>query len=295
MKKYELDDLKSFMAVAESGGFTSAGDLLNTSTASISRRVSALENALGVELLRRTTRRIMLTEAGESFYADLITAFRILSEAEEHARKGRVAVCGHMKIAAPMSFGVQMLTPVLPSFMERYPDLTVTLHLEDRYTDLVAEGIDVAVRIGNLSDSSLIAKRISSIPRVFVASPGYIERRGFPVCPGSLDSHVFLRYSLGGPQDDLANLFGSSIESLHISERFSANNAEVLRECAVQGLGIVMLPVFAVQNEIADGRLIRVLESVQTTPFSLYAVRQSGRLAPARIRAFISYLEEHFS
>lgn len=290
MQQYDLLALQSFVAVVEAGGFSKAAEQQGASTAAVSRRISGLEQVLGVQLFRRTTRRIDLTEAGQQFYRDVVNVIALLGEAEERVRAGKENVSGLMRVAAPMSFGIQRLAGLLPEFMRRHPDLKIQLLLEDRYTDLLAEGIDVAVRIGTLADSSLVAKRISAVPRLFCAAPAYLQAHGVPETPDDLARHCCLQYSQRGPREDWASILGAQAETLEIQGSLTANNAEVLKECAIQGMGVVLLPAFVVDDAIADGRLRQVLPDCSPAPFGLYAVRPSSRLVPARVRLFIEYL-----
>lgn len=292
MQKYDFLALQSFVAVVEAGGFGRAAEQLGASTAAVSRRVSGLEQALGLQLLRRTTRRIELTEAGQQFYADVVNVFLLLGEAEERVRVGKERATGLMRVAAPMSFGIARLAPLLPTFMQRHPELKVQLLLEDRYTDLVAEGIDVALRIGTLADSSLVARKITTIPRLLCAAPAYLEARGEPRTLEDLAHHCCLQYAQRGPREDWAAALGVAPETLEIRGSLTANNAEVLRECAIQGMGIALLPAFVVEDALADGRLRRILADFDTAPLGLFAVRPAGRLIPARVRLFIDHVVE---
>lgn len=292
MQQYDFLALQSFVAVVETGSFSKAAEQLGASTAAISRRVSALEQTLGMQLLRRTTRRIDLTEAGQQFYGDVVNVFLLLGEAEERVRAGKERVSGFMRIAAPMSFGIQRLAPLLPTFMRRHPELKVQLLLEDRYTDLVAEGIDVAVRIGTLADSSLVARRIGSVARLFCAAPAYLDSRGVPKVPEDLARHSCLQYAQRGPREDWSAILGIPSDTLEIRGSLTANNAEFLKECAIQGMGVALLPAFVVEDALAAGSLRQVLPDYSPAPFGLYAVRQSSRLIPARVRLFIEYLDE---
>lgn len=294
MQQYDLLALQSFIAVVEAGGFSKAAEQQGASTAAISRRISGLEQALGIQLFRRTTRRIDLTEAGQQFYRDVVEVFSLLTEAEERIRVGKENVSGLMRVAAPMSFGIQRLASLLPEFMRRHPDLRIQLLLEDRHTDLIAEGIDVAVRIGTLADSSLIARQISVVPRLFCAAPAYLEKRGVPATPDDLRHHSCLQYAQRGPREDWASILGLRPENLDIRGNLTANNAEVLKECAIQGLGIILLPDFVVADALADNRLHQILPDFSPEPFGLYAVRPSSRVIPARVRLFIEYLTEVF-
>jgi DNA-binding transcriptional LysR family regulator len=294
MQEYDLGALRSFVAVIESGSFVRAAEQLNASTAAISRRISALEQALGSQLISRTTRRLGLTEAGGLFYADVLNILQMLGEAEERVRIGREKIAGLLRVAAPLSFGIQQVAPVLPSFMKRHPDLNVQLLLEDQITDLQAEGIDVAIRIGSLRDSSLVATRICPIARVFCAAPDYLAKNGEPQTPGDLKDHCCLHYSLLSVREEWGIVFDESTELIDIAGSLSANNAEVLKESAIQGMGVTMLPLFVVQDALTDGRLRQVLPSYSPASSSLYAVRLSRQFTPARVRVFIEFLRNSF-
>ncbi len=295
MDQYDLVDLRSYVAVIECASFVGAAEQLQVSTAAISRRIAALERALGTQLISRTTRRLDITDAGREFYANAVNVFQLLGEAEERARAGRESVAGVLRVAAPLSFGIQKVAPVLPAFLQRHPDLKVHLLLEDRYTDLQAEGIDVAIRIGSLRDSTLVATRIGTIERLFCAAPSYLAEKGEPQRPASLKEHCCLNYSLLSVREEWGAAFGKSNDLIDIQSRLSANNAEVLRECAIQGMGITLLPRFAIEDALSDGRLRQVLPTFSPVPFGLYAVRISRQFTPARLRLFIEFLRESFA
>lgn len=294
MQQYDLVALRAFVAVVETGGFNRAADQLDASAAAVSRRISALERALGAKLLNRTTRQIDLTDAGRQFYSDVSHILESLEEAEEKIQTGRETIRGRLRIAAPLSFGIARIAPVLPAFMKRHPELTVHLQLEDRFTDLVAEGVDMAVRIGALKDSTLVATRLASIPRVFCASPEYLANHGEPQRPGDLSRHNCLNYSLLSTRDNWSFSMGEQTRDIEITGTLTANNGDVLKEATLQGLGITMIPTFFVEQELQDGRLRAVLSDYCPAPFGLYAVRPSRHFTPARVRALIEYLKEQF-
>ena len=295
MQEYDLVALKAFVTVVEAGSFNRAAGQLEASTAAVSRRVSGLENALSVKLLNRTTRQIDLTEAGKQFYEDVLNIFHSLEEAEERIQTGRENIKGNLRVAAPLSFGIQRIAPILPGFMRRYPELRVQLQLEDRFSDLVSEGIDIAIRIGTLKDSSLIATRIASIPRVFCASPDYLSRRGEPQKPNDLTGHACLHYSLLSTREEWSFSEEHANKEIEITGPLSTNNGEVLREAAIQGMGVTLLPTFIVEDVLKDGRLTEILRQYCPKPFGLYAVRQSRQFTPARIRLLIEYIKEQFT
>lgn len=295
MEQYDLISLRSFVAVVESGSFVRAAEQLDVSTAAISRRIAALEQALGSHLFNRTTRRIDITEAGRRFYEDVVNIIQLLGEAEERVRVGRESATGVLRVAAPLSFGIERLAPILPVFMDRHPNLKVQLLLEDRYTDLHGEGIDVAVRIGaTLRDSTLIATRICDISRIFIAAPDYLTRCGEPSTPEEVKQHCCLHYSLLSLRDEWGFLFEDANETADIRSSLSVNNAEVLRHCAIEGMGIALLPQFVVADALSDGRLKQLMPTFSPTPSGLYAVRPTRRFVSARVRLFIDFLRESF-
>lgn len=294
MQQYDLVALKAFIAVVETGGFNRAADQLGASAAAVSRRISGLEGALGVKLLHRTTRQIDLTEAGRQFYSDVVSIIESLEEAEEKIQTGRETIKGSLRIAAPLSFGIVRIAPMLPVFMKQHPELKVHLQLEDRFTDLVAEGIDVAIRIGALKDSTLVATRLASIPVIFCASPEYLARHGEPEIPEDLSAHECLHYSLLSTRENWTFSTGVDAPDVEISGPLSTNNGDVLKEAAIQGLGITGTPTFIVEDALEDGRLKAILTDYNPEPLGLYAVRPSRHFTPARVRTLIEYLKEQF-
>jgi len=292
MQQYDLVALKAFITVVETGGFNRAADQLEASAAAVSRRISGLEGALGVKLLHRTTRQIDLTEAGRQFYSDVVNIIESLEEAEEKIQTGRETIKGNLRIAAPLSFGIDCIAPILPNFMKRHPELKVHLQLEDRFTDLVAEGIDVAIRIGSLKDSTLVATRLASIPMIFCASAEYLASHGEPEIPEDLSAHECLHYSLLSTRENWTFSTGDDAPDVEISGPLSTNNGDVLKEAAIQGLGIMGTPTFIVEDALEDGRLKAILTDYNPEPLGLYAVRPSRHFTPARVRALIDYLKE---
>lgn len=291
MQQYELIALKSFVSVVETGSFNKTAVQLQASTAAISRRVSGLEQALGVKLLNRTTRSIDLTEAGQQYYNDIIHILQALEEAEERVSCSKQALKGTLRIAAPLSYGLQQIAPLLPPFMKQYPDLKMQLQLEDRYTDLISEGIDVAIRIGNLKDSTMVATRITSIERVICASPGYLAQYGTPKHPEELKNHNCLHYNLISRSEEWGLIKQEGNKNIEISGTLSTNNGEVLKQAALQGTGIVLLPKFIVQDALKTGDLSPILESHTPEPTGLFAIRPSRAFTPTRVALFIDYMK----
>ena len=292
MKEYDFSSLRSFVAVVETGSFAKAAEQLDVSTAAISRRISALEELLGSRLIARTTRRLDLTDAGKSFYEDVTNVFLMLDEADERVRAGRETVKGNLRIATPLSFGFEKIAPLLPVFMKQYPELKVTLRLEDRITDLQAEGIDVAVRIGSMVDSSLVATQISSIAKICCASPEYLRQHGIPIKPAEISAHRLLHYSNMSIKDEWSWLFAEGEELPDLDFNFAANNAEALRAMAVQGMGITVLPEFSVAESLNNGQLIQIFKERTPAPSPLYAVRVTRQFTPARVKVFLEFLKQ---
>jgi DNA-binding transcriptional LysR family regulator len=288
--------LATFVAVVEAGGFTRAAERLETTPGAVSRRVAALEERLGLRLINRTTRQFNLTEAGEHFYRDVAAILQALNDAEDRVSQLGEAPTGELRVAAPLSFGVRALAPLLPGFHARYPALHLILDLDDRIVDIVGVGADLALRIGQLTDSSLVARRIAEFERVFCASPAYLDNRGRPATPGQLREHDCLRYSNLGVreewtlhrQDDPATM-----AVLEVAGPVCANNGDLLRHAAIAGMGICSLPRFIVAEDLAAGRLEAVLGDWSAPSLVLSAVWPSRRYLPAKVRVFVDYLVEH--
>jgi DNA-binding transcriptional LysR family regulator len=292
MQQYDLANLRAFLKVVESGSFRGAAEQLQASTAAVSRRIASLENALGSRLLNRTTRQLHLTDAGERFYGDVANILNALEEAEQRVQQGSQVITGNLRLAAPLSFGIELVGPLLPGFLKRHPSLSLHLTLEDRLTDLYAEGIDVAIRIGNLKDSSLVATRIGEVSRVCCASPDYLSQHGEPRHPAELLSHRVLHYSLISAAEEWRFSAPAESASVPLQWQFSANNGEVLKEAAIQGLGVAMLPTFIVMDALRDGRLREVLCQYNQELLGIHAVRPSRQFTPAKSRLLIEYLQQ---
>jgi len=292
MQRPDIGTLETFVAVVESGGFSRAAEKLETTPGAVSRRISALEERLGLRLLNRTTRKLSLTEAGEHYYRDVSAILLALAEAEDrishHAEEPR----GTLRVAAPLSFGVRALAPVLPAFAARYPGLRVTLDLDDRLVDVLATGADLALRIGHLADSSLVARRIGAVRRIVCAAPAYLERHGEPNRPSDLSRHACLHYSNMGLKEEWTLVGDEGPEAVEVDGPLCANNGDVLRRAAVGGMGIVSLPDFIVAEDLDAGRLRPVLNGYATPLLPLSALWPSRQFVPAKVRIFVDYLAE---
>jgi DNA-binding transcriptional LysR family regulator len=287
-----MDEREVFVTVVESQGFSAAAKRLETTPAAVSRRIKALEERLGVRLLQRTTRRIQLTEAGELYFREVSRLLGDLRAVEQQLEAVTVEPAGELRIVAPMSFGQRRLAPVVARFALMHPKLRLTLMLDDRETDIVKEGFDLAMRIAYPSDSSLVAKTIGQVPRFFCASPEYLARRGAPNTPQDLLQHDCLHYNVISEREEWTFGGPQGVETVVIKAAFCCNNGEVLAEAAMQGLGVALLPDFIVEDALSDGRLVRVLEGRERTPLILSVLYPSRRHVPVKTRLFIDYVVE---
>ncbi len=290
MKEYDLIALRSFVAVIETGSFYNAAVQLETSSASISRRVSSLEQSLGVRLLNRTTRHLELTTAGEQFYKDVKGILESLEQAEERLNCFQETLSGVIRLSAPLTFGVKKLAPLLPVFMAKYPHITVQLQLEDRLSDLVGEGLDLALRISALNDSSLVCTHLADLPRLFCASPAYLARNGVPASPAELAGHNCLRYSLLSARDEWGFTEGKELPEMNTP--LITDNGDVLREAAIQGMGIAMLPWFIVEDALHAGTLVPVMQDHAPSALPLSLIRPTRHYTPVRVTTFMAWLRE---
>jgi DNA-binding transcriptional LysR family regulator len=286
--------LRGFVAVAESGSFSGAARQMKISTSMVSRQIAALEGKLGVRLFERTTRAVALTEAGRNY---LDRAQRVLAELEAAnlwVSRLQDTPRGRLRISAPLSFGVQHLSPALPLFLSRFPEIEIDLALNDRYVDLIDEGFDLALRIGRLADSSLIARKLSPIRRAVCASPDYIARRGAPSHPNELVAHECLSHSEIGPREWRFLDENGQTLLIEVKSRFRADNGDVLRQMALAGVGIIYLPTFFIGQDIAAGRLVSLLPPFALLDSALQAIYPPGRHLSPKVRVFVDFLAETF-
>lgn len=289
-----FDTILAFVRVAETGSFSEAARRLNLSKSMISRQVSALEADLGVRLLHRTTRSLSPTEAGRAYLERCQRILADLDEANLLVSHLQAVPRGRLRVSAPLSFGVGHLSSCLPGFLERYPEIELEMGFTDRHVDLVEEGWDVAVRIGRLADSSLIVRRLAPVRRLAAASPAYLARRGTPTRPEELAGHDCLTH--GGRIHSEWRFAGDDGKPLQVEVRgrFDADNGDVLRDMALAGLGIVLLPSFFLGDDIRAGKLVPLLEKYVPLDSSLNAVYPHGRHLSPKVRAFVDHLAATF-
>ncbi|MEO8488685.1 LysR family transcriptional regulator [Pseudomonas sp.] len=289
-----FEDMRLFCQVMESGSFTAAAEQLGLSKQFVSRRLIQLEDRLGVRLLNRSTRRLDVTPLGQSYYE---SALRLLSEVEqvEQGIAGQNSEPrGTIRLSAPLSFAMAHLGCLLPAFLQRHPHVSVEVDLSDRPVDLIGEGYDLVLRIGTLEDSTLIARRIASVQRVYCASPEYLALRGTPRQPEDLADHDCLPYG-HGRQVQWRFLTKGKQQSVNVSGRMRVNNGELLRDTAIAGLGVTYLPTFIVAEALKDGRLVTVLEDFAPEALTLSAVYPQHRQSSRPVQALVEFLRERLA
>jgi DNA-binding transcriptional LysR family regulator len=290
-----LDSLESFVAVVEVGQFSAAAERLGIGKSVVSRRVSELEEHLGARLLQRTTRKLSLTDAGREFYPRALQLLEDLSEAEQSVSSGQQALSGRIRIATPLTFGLLHLKPVLSEFMQEHPGVLLDLDMDDGQVDLIQEGVDLALRIGRLESSSMIALPLAPVRAVIVASPDYLAAHGTPERPEDLLRHQALCYTnLPDPQRWRMTDADGKAHIIHMSARLLANNGDMILEAAQAGLGICMTPTFIAYRAIQEGRLKAILSDCQLPSATAYAVYPTRRFVPARVRALVDFLKQRF-
>jgi DNA-binding transcriptional LysR family regulator len=287
-----LDSLESFVAVVEAGQFRSAAERLGIGKSVLSRRVSELEQHLGARLLHRTTRRLSLTQAGREFYPRALQLLEDLAEAEQSISCGQQALSGRIRLAIPLTFGLLHLAPLINRFMLTHPGVVLDLDMDDGHVDLIQEGVDLALRIGRLDDSSLIALPLAQVRTVLVASPDYLAREGTPATPEALQSHPALCYSnLPEPQKvRLTDKAGRQF-AVNMPLRLLANNGDLLLGAAAAGLGICLSPTFIAYRGIREGALIPIMRDYRLPVSTAYAVYPSRRFVPLRVRTLVEFLQ----
>lgn len=290
----DLDEMTTFVRIVEAGSISKAAEQLGVAKSGVSRRLAGLETRLGVRLLNRTTRRSSLTEAGRSYYEGTVKLLSDLAELDAQVTGSETALAGRLRLAAPLSFGLAHLAPALEEFMRTHPEILVDIDFSDRQIDLVAQGVDLAIRIAELRDSSLKARRLCPIRLVLCASPRYLERHGAPASAEQLSAHQVLLYDIGGGSAlRLGDGRGGEV-MLPVRPRLVANNGDFLRDIAIAGHGIALLPTFICWQALAMGDLVPLLPECCPAPLNAHAVWPQSRFLAARARRFIDFLAERF-
>jgi DNA-binding transcriptional LysR family regulator len=290
-----LKQIESFVFVATKGSLTSAAQAEGVAPAVIGRRIDALEERLGVKLLVRTTRRITLTHEGSAFLEDAQRLLADLANAEASVSAGGVKASGHLRVTAPAGFGRRHVAPLVPDFLARHPEVSMSLNLSDRVVDIVNEGVDCAVRVGDLPDSSLVSVRLAENRRLCVATPGYLKRAGTPQHPHDLARHDCLTLSSDASQTR-GWAFGIDGEVAHLRPRgrLDCSDGQVLHDWCLAGMGIAWRSTWEVEQEIAEGRLVSVLDRYAAPPNGIYAVFPHAKHLPLRVRLWIDFLKHTY-
>lgn len=285
--------ISAFVSAATRGSLSAAARAEGVTPAIVGRRLDALEARLGVRLMLRTTRRLTLTFEGQAFLEDCQRLLDDLANAEAAVSLGGVRASGHLRLSAPAGFGRRHVAPLIGEFMRSNSEVTVSLDLSDRLVDLINEGIDCAIRIGELSDSSLVSVRLGEMRRVVVASPAYLVAHGVPRSPADLARHN--AFALG-PQRGwvFRNPETGVIETWKVGGRFECNDGAVLHEWALAGRGLAWRSLWEVGQDLKEGRLTSVLDAWQAPPMGIYAVFPQRRQMPLRLRLFIDFLKETY-
>jgi DNA-binding transcriptional LysR family regulator len=290
-----LKQIESFAAVATKGSLTAAANAEGVAPAVIGRRIDALEERLGVKLLVRTTRRITLTHEGSAFLEDCQRILSDLATAEASVTEGGIKASGHLRITAPAGFGRRHVAPLVPRFVSLHPDVSLSLNLSDRVVDIVNEGFDCAVRVGDLPDSSLVSVRLADNRRMCVATPDYLKRHGTPKTPAELGKHRCLLLSSESSQPrGWAFTVDGKVIHIRPGGTLDCSDGQVLHDWCAQGLGIAWRSTWEVQDEVSDGRLVAVLEEFAAPPNGVYAVFPQRKHLPLRVRLWIDFIKQAY-
>lgn len=286
-----FEDLRALVTVVSAGGFAAGAERLGVAKSAVSRRVRELEDRLGARLFDRTTRRVQLTETGREFHDRAVDLLAQLDEAEEAASSASGELRGRIRVAAPVSFTTHCLAPAVDRFLELHPAVTLSIDTDDRMVDLIRDGFDLAIRIARLPDSSLVARRLTTIRHVCVASPALLERFGTPEEPADLSRYPGVTYS--NIEEAAYWRFADNVVP-RVTSRLGFANGDAVREAAIAGLGVAVLPTFIAYDAVKRGALSILLAKHMRPPIGMYALHPSMRNQSARARAFIDFLVDTF-
>lgn len=285
-----LSAMKMYVAVVDGGSFAAAAGRLDISRAMASKQIQKLEEHLGTRLLNRTTRRLSLTETGREFYERSVNIIGDVDEAEQVAARMTSMPQGVLRVTMPLTYGQHRLGAIVGAYTQAYPRVRLDISLSDRKVDLVEEGLDLAIRIGALPPSDLIARRIGAVRSVLCASPGYLARHGTPRTLADLAGHACLGYTLSGNVTQWRVEGPEGPDTVDISGPIRADNGDIIRQAAVAGAGIAFQPCFIVGADLAAGTLVRILDDWQSADMGVYAVYPSRKHLSAKVRTFVDFL-----
>ena len=291
-----FENIQTFIKVVDFGTISAAAERMGIAKSAVSRRISELEQHLGVQLFRRTTRQLNLTDSGKSFYERAIRILTDLEEAELAVSQQHSELAGIIKIAAPLSFGLLHLAPAFTDFMKIHPKVELDLDFNDRHIDILQEGFDLAIRVTRLADSSFIARRLASVHHMVCASPEYLKLYGTPQSPDALQHHSCLCYSNVHDSNiwHYRDMQGKS-QQVKVPVTLSANNGDFLRQAATAGLGIILEPTFIIYDAINKGQLVPILADYRWPIIDAYAIYPQTRHLSQRVRALVDFLVERFA
>ncbi|MGH8852968.1 MAG: LysR family transcriptional regulator [Telluria sp.] len=288
-------EMKVFSSVVEAGSFTGAAQLLDMSKAAVSRYVAELEERLGVRLLHRTTRKLSPTTEGDIFHARCRELLAHLDEAEAEITSRSGEGSGLLKLSVPVTFGIMHLASLWPVFLAQHPKVALDVTLSDRVVDLVEDGFDLAVRIGQLQASSLISRQLAATRLALCASPAYLERRGAPVHPEELRQHEVISYSLFAAGENWSFEGPDGPVVVKVEPRVRTNNGDTCRAVALQGQGIILQPTFLVGADLAQGALTEILPGYRAMELGIHAVYPSRKFVSPKVRLLIDFLVDAFA
>ena len=291
-----FENMKTFVQIVDAGSMSAAADRLEVAKSAVSRRLKELEEHLGVQLFHRTTRSMNLTDSGTAFYQQTVRILEDLAEAENAIMQAHVTLKGSIRVAVPYSFGLMHLTTAINEFLVLHPLIEFDLDFNDRQVDIIQEGFDLAIRIADLEDSSLIARRLATINHVVCAAPSYLEKYGMPESPEDLVNHKCLAYNL--LHDSKSWPFTDENQQLcnvRIDPKFKSSAGRSLRDTAIAGLGITYLPTFITHEQIRQKQLIPILQDYTPWQSNAYAVYSQTRHLSQRVRSFVDFLQARYS
>jgi DNA-binding transcriptional LysR family regulator len=289
-----LDGMRTFVAVVSEGAFSRAAERLNMSPQLVSKYVAQLEARLGARLINRSTRRLSITEVGRAYFERCRDVLAEIDEMENAVGDATLAAKGMLRINAPMTFGTMHLSGAIAEYQRGQPGVSVDLTLDDRVVDIVSEGYDIAIRIGRLRESSLVARKLAPVRLVVCASPDYLAARGVPDAPQDLQDHECLRYTLSSNTDRWQFKEGDETHDVPVTGSFLANNGDAIRLAALAGRGLALQPTFIVGDDIRAGRLQLVLQDFEVDPMGVYAVYAHRKYLSGKVRTFADYLGDYF-
>jgi len=288
--------LESFVAVATLGSLSAAARQEGIAPAMMGRRINALEARLGIKLLVRSTRSMSLTSEGAIFLEEAQRILRELNDIESRIAQGSVRPSGHLRVSAPAGFGRRHIAPLLPAFIKTYPEVSINLDLSDRLVDIIDEGYDCAIRIGELEDSRIVGIRLADNKRVIVASPAYLQRHGRPNTPDDLLKHNCLSF---GPQGNQAKGWllrqNGQVRAVRVKGNLACSDGSVLHQWTLAGMGLGWRSLWEVQEDIAAGRLLTVLDEYAAPPNGIFALLPERKHLPQRLRLFLDLLKSYYS